>query len=113
MSIREGIRRLLFGDPGPATPVAVTPKMVDVWFVKIPEWMRQALIDESGSVRASLSIWTRANRVRMAEINCIGVEFDPTGDREIFPWLISEDQGAENQQEHQQDTERAWWQAIA
>lgn len=107
MSIREGIRRLLFGDP-PGRP-AVIPKMitlnapVDGWFVKIPEWMRQALIDESGSVRASLSKWTRANRVRMAEINCIGVEFDPTGDREIFPWLISE----------QQDTERAWWQAIA
>lgn len=94
MSIWERVRRSMFGPPG---AVAITPRMMrsiapaDGWFVRIPEWMRQGMIDESRSVAASLAKWTRGNRARMAEINCIGVEFDPTGDRELFPWLLVEE----------------------
>ena len=71
------------------------------WYVKIPQFVRGEIVAECGSVEAHLATWTRENRLRMAAINCVGIEFDRSGERHRWPWLEAE------------DTERAWWQAIA
>ena len=78
-------------------------------YVFLPQSWKPEMIARSGTVAAELETMSPENRARMAALGYVGVEFDsvlayrgkPVRDLHRWPWL------------EQQDTERAWWQAIA